>query len=389
MASGGDDEFEYDDFGSREPLTPRYNPASDDTAGAKRGGRTGGPLSARISQRRRDSQPPASGEPAYTHFTRSPYEQYQQPAPQEGPVSSVGGYAPASPGGYAPAAPRPAPSWERVTGVLRLDDKVTGTLHSGLQFGATWSSRAEMLRGCLDEYYRLVASFNETRRLLELSDADIDALRREQAASAARLREVEARLEFQSRVELRAVYLGAAEIETRLFRAEEERSLLSSRAELLEGFMMFLSRIIATVRAMPESALGNGANGANGSAPDKPSAPASLAGLSGMNPQETLIYDGSRGRPAGAAQVGKDAKGLDIEEYIVDERDVSLLASSEFEIIEILEEDPTQLGADALSAKFARAAGAAASDGSAATPATEKREAADSPGPQDSTDTPA
>ena len=263
-----------------------------------------------------------------------------------------------APGGDYISASRPGPSWGRVTGLLKLDEKVTGALHADLQFGATWSSRSEMLRACLDEYYRLVASYNEARRLLELSGADIDALRREQATASARLREVESRLEFHSRTELRAVYLGAAETEARLFRAEEERDLLRSRAELLEGFMAFLSRIIATVRAIPPNVViggdapqGAGANGANGARAWHPACqrtPARRKRCSTMDRETARPRDASATIPPAVTprSVGQRATEAahEIEELLLDEDEVALLASSEFEIIEILDDEPAVTG---------------------------------------------
>lgn len=335
MASDDDDGYT-----PREPLTPLYNPSGNTPAGGRPtpGPRTprNGPLGARLSQRGKTTQPPnQSGETAYTPFSYTPG------APEAGETAVLSG-------DYVPASPE-SPTWGRVTGLLKLDEKVTGTLHADLQFGATWSSRSEMLRSCLDEYYRLVASYNEARRLLELSDGDIEALRREQTAASARLREVESRLEFHSRTELRAVYLGAAETETRLFRAEEERDLLRSRAELLEGFMAFLSRIIATVRAIPPNVT-LGANPptpvSNGEAPRLPA---------DAHPDETLLYKGPKDNQPQTAQGAATAPtqeraargGQEIEELILNENEVALLASSEFEIIEILDDESNAAGKDA------------------------------------------
>lgn len=356
MALDGDGDQGDQGRYAREPLTPLYNATNGDTPAPAQRGPRNGPLGARLSQRNRVSQPPATSD----ELSQSPSAPYTPYAP--GPLDV--GEAPAQPGGeYVPSS-RVSPSWGRVTGQLKLDDKVTGALQIGHQFGATWGSRSEMLRACLDEYYRLVASSNEARRLLELTDGDVEALRRERNASSARLREVEARLEFQSRSELRSVYLGAAEIETRLFRAEEERSLLSSRIELLEGFMMFLTRIIATVRAIPANVLIGGET-------------AHAAGASGVNPQETVIARDLKERRSGgaAASSGKRAKpgagpeSPEIEEFVLDERDVALLASSEFEIIEILDDDPTQASANG------------ATPATPATPSTDDAApAADSPG---------
>lgn len=334
--------------------------ASDEDGGYPPRGARNGPLGARISQRNRASQPPASGfgasyTPAPAYTPNAPFEPsgYEQAATSSG---TVGDYTP--PGGGPPAQ-----TWGRVTGLLKLDEKVNGALHGDLQFGSNWTSRSEMLRACLDEYYRLVASFNEARRLLELGDADVEALRREKVAAINRLRDVESRLELHSRTELRAVYLGAAEVETRLFRAEEERDLLRGRAELLEGFMAFLSRIIATVRAIPPNVViaGEGAP-----TPTTAASPASAAvpqgapgALANSGPDETTINGARPASPPAAATAAPPAtppngallaapiastdqdqgQDQDFEELVLDEDEVALLPSNEFEIIEILDED--------------------------------------------------
>ncbi len=343
---------EDDDYAPRDPLTPLYTPPDENVPAPNSRSLRQGPLGARLSQR--EYTPPAPAPPPLA---------YGAPAPSYTPGGATqlaGEPATPAPSSRDTASSgltgRQGASWGRVTGLLRLDERVTGALHADLSFGATWSSRSEMLRACLDEYYRLAASYNEARRLLEQSGSDIEALRGEQATAALRLREVEARLEFHSRTELRAVYLGAAEVEARLFRAEEERDLLRSRAELLEGFMAFLSRIIATVRAIPHNVViggdappvagATGANGANGAA----GAQASPRLPVDASPQETLLYDGLRNRrprdisatipPAGSVGKRAAADGHEIEEFILDEDEVALLASSEFEIIEILDDEP-------------------------------------------------
>jgi hypothetical protein len=327
-----------DGYAPREPLTPLYNPSSGATGETQTPGQRGsrhGPLGARLSQRNKPTQPPAfNPESLFSPSTPS--------APEANETQTlVSEYVPAS---------APSPTWGRVTGILKLDEKVTGALHADLQFGANWSSRSEMLRACLDEYYRLVASYNEARRLLELSGEDIEALRREQVAASMRLREVESRLEFHSRTELRAVYLGAAEIETRLFRAEEERDLLRSRAELLEGFMAFLSRIIATVRAIPPNVVigapapeAGASAAANGAASVSPSVSPFVSSLPAhANPDETLLYNSRAQGASSTTPTMQSATGSDqdIEELVLDENEIALLASSEFEIVEILDEEP-------------------------------------------------
>lgn len=347
---GDDEKGSFDSFERfrDEGATPVYHSNNEGEEGLARRSERRGPLSARISQRQRDSGPPAT-EPRYEHFMRSPYEGLASQASAASATPTYNGGASA----YAPPAQRntDSTSWEKVTGSLRLDERVNDTLFEhGPEFGATWNSRAEMLRACLDEYYRVISNFNDTRRLLEISESDLEPLRREQATAALRVRDAEARIEFQSRIELRAVYLGAAEIEARLFRAEQEHNLLSNRLELLDGFMMFLSRIIATVRAMPEDTL----------LTDLSAAADPLAGSEEAevtNLQETITYEAARARLAAlqeaetqlmsqdaitaAYKIGPNgSREAEIEELIVDESDVPLLASGEFEIVEIVDGEP-------------------------------------------------
>lgn len=349
-----------DGYTPREPLTPQYSPNPSSATGgpaaqppAPRGPRAG-PLGARLSQRSRASDPPATGAGTFGAPESSPYLPGGQGA---GGSDRVGDYTGLSQQG---------PSWGRVTGLLRLDDKVTGALHSDVSFGVTWNSRSEMLRACLDEYYRLVASFNDARRLLEQSGSDIDALRVEQNTAALRLREVESRLEFHSRVELRSVYLGAAEIETRLFRAQEERDLLRSRIELLEGFMAFLSRIIATVRAIPPDVVIAGASQADGASDGASVAPNLPADAS---PDETLLYRGPQARPAqtsGAptASPAEAASGQDGEEFILDADEAALLASNEFEILGVVEDEQSGVTPDGRAGADQGGAAGAGAEGS-------------------------
>lgn len=253
-----DDEYAQSRYQGSNAQAPVYSVGNsgdgiDGDEWFKRGERQG-PLAARLSRRQRNTPEPTTGANRYQHFTRSPYSESESPVPQASAGAPPAyGYEP----GYDPQASRQRPTWEKVTSALRLEETAASpdALFTDLGFGATWNSRAEMLRACLDEYYRVVNSFNDARRLLEISESDLEPLRRDQMVADARVREAEARLEFQSRTELRSIYLGAAEIETRLFRAEQEHQSLSNRLEVLEGFMTFLSRIIATVRAIPEGAL--------------------------------------------------------------------------------------------------------------------------------------
>ncbi|HEU0027994.1 MAG TPA: hypothetical protein VFQ25_12835 [Ktedonobacterales bacterium] len=340
---------EDDGYAPREPLTPLYTGPDEPAPTPSSRSPRQGPLGARLSQRASAppaapaSQPLAFGAPAPAYTPGGP-------APSDDELTPS---APSSGGGAAPTDPRgqQRPNWGRVTGMLRLDDRVTGALHADLSFGATWSSRSEMLRACLDEYYRLVATYNEARRLLDQSGGDIEALRSEQAAAALRLREVEARLEFHSRAELREVYLGAAEIEARLFRAEEERDLLRSRAELLEGFMAFLSRIIATVRAIPANVV-IASDGRAGGVSSGPIASAGADAPVSEGSQETVLYqDPQRWARRAPSAPSAPSRGLrdarpesDLDEFILDADEAALLASGEFEIIGVVEEGPEDSG---------------------------------------------
>lgn len=252
-----------------------------------------------------DSAAPYTPMPSYYDMGMAPEPLPQPRTPRRGPLSSRleararltplpdSGALPSDPG--APSEPLAARegfgdtgadklasaqagrAWASVTGALRMPGQADDALRDAPSFGARWTSRMDMLGACLDEYYQLTAKYNQARTLLGETELDLAPLRQQQVSAYMTLRELEERLELHSRTELRAAYLGAAEIEMRVFRVEQERDLLSSRVETLEGFMGFLSRVIATIRGIPAEAMeqpapevevGQSSQPAQGAAPD-------------------------------------------------------------------------------------------------------------------------
>lgn len=238
-----------DDLPAYTPMAPYYDTSSDlasVTPPAPTRAPRRGPLSSRLEARKR-----------LTPLLDSAALPAVDPSSASAPSGELSADDDAS-GRYitgAPAGAQADPVWEMLTGILRKPGEAADALRDGHDFGARWASRADMLGACLDEYYQLAAKYNDSRILLKETEQDLGPLRQQQVASYMTLRELEARLELHSRAELRAAYLGAAQIEMRVFRAEQERDLLSSRIETLEGFMGFLSHVIATIRAIPAEAM--------------------------------------------------------------------------------------------------------------------------------------
>lgn len=236
----------YDD--SAAPYTPGTSyfdvqtdaPAPTPTRAPRRG-----PLNARLEARARATPAPApislpDAEDADT-VTDSDALSVRRDTP---------GYAP----GSAAATPT-GPVWEAFTAALHEPAEVAEALRDAPSFGARWSSRADMLGACLDEYYRLTTRYNEARALLKETEHNLAPLRQQQVSAHLAVRALEERLELHSRSELRTAYLGLADIEMRAFRVEQEYDLLSNRVETLEGFLGFLSRIISTIRTIPADVL--------------------------------------------------------------------------------------------------------------------------------------
>lgn len=232
-----------DDTPPYEPATPYYTMPGPNTGPARTPRR--GPLSARLAARTRgqgddtDALAAPDVEAGSTESDAALVEDDSAPDYAPGGRSSNG----------------PAPSWQAFTSLLHTPGGAAQTLRDLPNFGATWASRADMLEACLDEYFQLTARYNDARALLDETQAGLPPLRQQQAAAQRATRDLEQHIELHSRAELREAYLGLAEAETRVFRAEQDCYLLASRIETLENFMGLLSRVIATVRTIPASAL--------------------------------------------------------------------------------------------------------------------------------------
>lgn len=288
------------------PTAPYYNtgaPApSSQSAPLRPFNRTPrrGPLSSRLEARSQNTPLPTSS-------PLSADELDMRHASTGMPSSHVTG-APHITG--APVADDAGPTWSTLTQAMREPNGLAEMLRESHVFGARWESRADMLGACLDEYYKLTSSVNDARKLLQDTERDITTLRQQQFSAYMTLRELETHLEMHSRTELRAAYLGAAEIEMRVFRGEQDRDMLTSRIDMLEGFMQFLSRVIATVRAIAPGAMEQAASSGA-------SAPASV--------------------PLQAPENAPESEYEELEVYI-DEAE-AMIASGEVEVVAIVKEE--------------------------------------------------
>src|SRR5487761_1464891 len=228
----------YDDTAAYTPFASRYEDGADTSRAQLMRAPRRGPLSSRLEARARLTPLPESAPLV---------DPDDAPDPADAEVFAPNASSEYRPGGVSAA--QAGPAWALLTEVLRQPGEEAEALRESADFGARWTSRSDMLSACLDEYYRLTAKYNEALALLKAVEQDLPPLRQQQATAYMTLREMETRLELHSRAELRAAYLGAAENEMRSFRVEQERDQLHHRVETLEGFLGFLSRVIATIRS--------------------------------------------------------------------------------------------------------------------------------------------
>jgi hypothetical protein len=231
-----------DDTPPYEPTTPYYSTNPPASAGRTQ---RRGPLAARLAARALHAAPDTAVLPALDEKASDSDPLKSSSASGSGPIYTTDG---ASSDGAGPAS-------MTFAALLREPDGVSQALRDIPDFGTSWESRADMLGACHDEYFQLNMRYNDARELLVEVDRRLTPLRQQQATAQRALRDLEAHIELHSRTELRSAYLGLADIELRVFRIEQEHDLLTSRIEELENFMGFLSRVIATVRAIPAEAL--------------------------------------------------------------------------------------------------------------------------------------
>ena len=277
-----------DDPATYTPMAPYYDTTSDMAAATPpppaRAPRRG-PLSSRLEARKRLTPLVDTGAVPIVDPSGA-----SVPSGELSADDVTGMYTTGGPAG-AQAGAQGGPVWEMLTGILRKPGEAADALREGHDFGARWASRADMLGACLDEYYQLAAKYNDARVLLSETEQDLGPLRQQQVTSYMTLRELEAHLELHSRAELRAAYLGAAQIEMRVFRVEQERDLLSSRIETLEGFMGFLSHVIATIRAIPAEAMEQPATATDGQASPGDAAQAAEAWAAGAAADDADAFE--------------------------------------------------------------------------------------------------
>lgn len=314
----------YDDSAAAyTPGTPYYDAATSAQPSAPSRAPRRGPLSTRLAARARITSAPAPisqpGDEAADATVRlslpdgpgakDAYSLSETPAAQSGPV------------------------WDVFTALLREHGDAAEALRDAPSFGSRWSSRADMLGACLDEYYQLTTKYNDARALLKEIGQELAPLRQQQMSAHLAVRALEERLELHSRVELRTAYLSLAEVEMRIFRIEQERDQLSNRVETLEGFMGFLSRIISTVRTIPAEALAQSAPLADAEPTSQPAAN-SAAETPGASKAIEAV------EPVEAGQVDDGGENPDaFEELVIDADEAAELAArGDVEVIGAVEE---------------------------------------------------
>jgi signal transduction histidine kinase len=110
-----------------------------------------------------------------------------------------------------------------------------------------WSDEAAILDTCRTELDRVNTELNDLRLLIQQSTQEVETLNQRKVLSAARLREMEERLEHYSRQDISAAYVETNEAEMRAFMISEQRDQWQAKAKTHERYRYFLEHIIQSL----------------------------------------------------------------------------------------------------------------------------------------------
>lgn len=111
-----------------------------------------------------------------------------------------------------------------------------------------WASDGDFLEICRAEYDRIYGELRELRLLVKQASKDLEQFTHRKVLTAAKVRELEERLETHSRQEIRTAYLEAAESEMRAYMMGEQRDQLRSKLRTYGQYAGFLQRAIVMLQ---------------------------------------------------------------------------------------------------------------------------------------------
>jgi hypothetical protein len=117
-----------------------------------------------------------------------------------------------------------------------------------------WSDEVVLMGTCRSEFDRLSADLDELRLLLAQSVQEVETLNQRKVLAAARVREMEERLEHYSRQDIRDAYIEAKEAEMRAFMLSEQRDQWQAKVKTHERYLKVLERILHALPLVVDSA---------------------------------------------------------------------------------------------------------------------------------------
>jgi two-component system, NarL family, sensor histidine kinase DegS len=110
--------------------------------------------------------------------------------------------------------------------------------------GGPFGGDSELLTESKEEYDHVGRELDEIRMLIKQSASELEKLTQRKVLAAARVREMEEKIETFSRQELRRSYQEASEAEMRAFMMGEQREKLQEKERVLDRYQQYLRRAI-------------------------------------------------------------------------------------------------------------------------------------------------
>jgi signal transduction histidine kinase len=116
-----------------------------------------------------------------------------------------------------------------------------------------WSDEVVLMETCRSEFDRLSADLDELRLLLAQSVQEVETLNQRKVLAAARVREMQERLEHYSRQDIRDAFIEANEAEMRAFMLSEQRDQWQAKVKTHERYLKVLERILHALPLVVDS----------------------------------------------------------------------------------------------------------------------------------------
>jgi two-component system sensor histidine kinase DegS len=105
----------------------------------------------------------------------------------------------------------------------------------------------ELMAVVRQELEQLTREMDEIKLLVRSTNSELDGAKARQAQMAARVREMEARLETFARQEIRSTYLAAGEAEQRVIMMQEQRERVQDKLKAYERYQRSLQQVLETL----------------------------------------------------------------------------------------------------------------------------------------------